>query len=238
MEVKNRRNNIVLFGIQREIVNDTPTLCQKLKELLKINISEKDINNTYCLGNKDNSPIKIELISQLKKRQILDNTKHLKGSKIYIAHDLTKKHQQEELKVLKAHLRIIREEEPEVNSYIRGNKIFINYKGYSITELENGAYHIKTRRRTNSTPASPISSRNPEDDVFISTELETLEKIERQEPKTSKQTKSEEPTSKQTETKRTPSTVATGEISRNIQSKSASSPYGYKMTTRKNRKIY
>lgn len=240
LEIKNRKNNIILFGLQKEIVKDIPKLCQKLNELLNIRLTESEINDAYCLGKTENPPIKVELISQLKKKQIIQNTKSLKGTNIYISNDLTK-NQQQELKILKRHLHILREEEPETNSYIRGNKLFIDYKGYTTTQLEDGIYKLKSKRRNNSAPASPTVRRNQEDDIFTTIQQETFDQISREKTSTSKQEKSQEQTIKSREPKQTPRTnssnVDVGGITHSLRTKSQSSPAESKMTTRQGRRV-
>lgn len=242
LEIKNRKNNIVLFGFPKDAIKDLPKICQDLSKILKIKLTESDISDVYCLGSKENCPIKLELVTQLKKKQILANTKNLKGTKIFLTQDLTKQ-QQVELKILKEHLKIVREEEPEKNSYIRGNKLFIDYKGYSCKELEEEANVTKTERRVNSAPPTPSIRKNLEDDVFApviaTAEVEKTDKITVINTNNTLQTKYKsqikETEIKQTP-KRTPPATAVGETSQVTKPKSLSSPSGNKMTTRQGRK--
>lgn len=97
--------------------------------------TEYDINYVYCLGKMETDPIKLKLVTQSKKKQILINAKNLKGTKIYLPNQSLTKKQQEELKILKQHLKKVTEEEQQTKSYIRGNKLYIDYKGYTCFEL-------------------------------------------------------------------------------------------------------
>ncbi|KAK9886223.1 hypothetical protein WA026_015742, partial [Henosepilachna vigintioctopunctata] len=99
-----------------------------------IELSESDINDVYTLGKGINKPIKVELLSFIKKRKILHNTKQLKNTKIFILNDLTEL-QREEQKILRQHLKYLREN-TEKRCYIEGNKLIIDNKGYKATELE------------------------------------------------------------------------------------------------------
>lgn len=96
LEIKTRKNNIVLFGVDKNKIKEIPKLCQDLGNKLKISITGKDISDAYCLGNTDKDPIKLELTSYLKKSEILRNRKNLKGSGIYVATDLTRNQQAEQ----------------------------------------------------------------------------------------------------------------------------------------------
>lgn len=42
--------------------------CYKINDLLQVELAVNDLNNTHKLGEKEDSPIKIELISYLKKK--------------------------------------------------------------------------------------------------------------------------------------------------------------------------
>lgn len=90
MELSKRsqnKNNIILFGLKKK--NDEILVCKELTRLLDIRLEESDINDFFPLGRTENCPIKVELISYLKKRLIFKNTKKLKGTGVSITNDLT-----------------------------------------------------------------------------------------------------------------------------------------------------
>lgn len=120
-ERNSRRNNLIIFGLTKPSAGDPlDYIREKIHLLLGITVTESDINDYYTLGKSDNSPIKIEFLSNLKKREIFLNAKKLKGTGVSIAHDLTVT-QREELRILKTFLLQARGDGTE-KSYIRGNK--------------------------------------------------------------------------------------------------------------------
>lgn len=64
-------------------------ICTELRQLLGIDIIDTDINDIYPLRKDINKPIKVELMSYLKKTYIIQNCYKLKGTNISIAQDLT-----------------------------------------------------------------------------------------------------------------------------------------------------
>ncbi|KAG5871748.1 hypothetical protein JTB14_004596 [Gonioctena quinquepunctata] len=68
----------------------------KIKSLLEVDISTNQIKDIHCLGSQKNCPVKIELISNLTKRNLLANCQKLKGTKISIANDLTVQQREEQ----------------------------------------------------------------------------------------------------------------------------------------------
>lgn len=162
-EIKSKKKNIIVFGVKKEAVRNVSKLCEDLNQVLETNICERDINDVYSMGKGENCPIKIEFISFLRKKHVLANLKKLKGTKIGISDDMTK-NQQEELKKLRKHLKIVREQQPEESSYIRGFKLYIGYVGYTAKQLDDGEYII-LEKRSNSAPATPMIDRDL-DEVF------------------------------------------------------------------------
>ncbi|KAJ8960093.1 hypothetical protein NQ317_014279, partial [Molorchus minor] len=106
IEQQNKKNNIVIFGIKKSRSDITPQyICQKLNELLDIELNELDISNLYSLGNVENSPIKVEFASYIKTIYTLKHCNKLKGKNITIAHDLTL-NQRQENQILRKHLNL------------------------------------------------------------------------------------------------------------------------------------
>lgn len=145
------KNNVVIFGLKTGDQFSPDSLCNKINDLLEIDISVNDLNNTYKLGEEEDSPIKIEFISYLKKKCVLDNCNKLKGKKIFIRHDQTPS-QREHFKILRKHLLLARQDGIE-NCYIKGGKLYVQkevYEPQDLLALEN----IKRPRR-NSAPPTP-----------------------------------------------------------------------------------
>lgn len=130
----NKKNNIVIFGIKHQGTRlTTEFITEELNNLLDIDLKETDINDLYTLGNTEDSPIKIELTTHLKKKLIFQNCRKLKDTSIFINHDLTPK-QREDNKVLRRHLKLAKEDKNKT-CYVKKNTLYINEKGYTIEDL-------------------------------------------------------------------------------------------------------
>lgn len=145
-----KQNNLLIYGLKLEQYNTTENICHTLQNTLEINITASDINNYYML-NIPNNPLKISLISGLKKKEILKNCRKLKGTDIIIRQDLTYKQRQDH-KILRDHLKQARENK-EIKSFIRGNNLYIGEKKYTVETLKNK--NIFDRIRPNSEPSTP-----------------------------------------------------------------------------------
>ncbi|KAG5880598.1 hypothetical protein JTB14_026569 [Gonioctena quinquepunctata] len=88
------------------------------------------------MGKNKNCPIKVEFVTQLKKKGILQNTRKLKNTGVSIVHDLTTI-QQEELKVLKRHLEKERKLNINKKSFIKGNRLVTEAATFTVQELLN-----------------------------------------------------------------------------------------------------
>lgn len=67
LERKNRKNNIVIFGLETNNDNLLMHTISTLNELLGTNIRENDINNLYKLKNVGKPPVIVEFVTYLKK---------------------------------------------------------------------------------------------------------------------------------------------------------------------------
>lgn len=157
LERQNRQNNIVIFGLEtsEEEINGKQ-ICQDLKRLIHTDVIESDINNCYRLGKSVECPIKVEFVSYLKKKQILANCKNLKGTNVYIAHDLTPE-QRNENQILRRHLNNARQNKNNT-CFIKNNKLHINKKIYTPNDLleieESEVYLINQNHSAPSTPTT------------------------------------------------------------------------------------
>lgn len=130
-----RKNNIILFGL--EIPNGSTLLnytLEKLTELLGIPLNDTDINNIYKLRGDKIPPIKLEFVTYLKKNLVIKNRHKLKGTKIFIAHDLSPE-EREQQKVLTTHLKLARSK--NYMAKIKGNTLQINDEIYSLEQLRD-----------------------------------------------------------------------------------------------------
>lgn len=180
LERKLKENNIVIFGINtEETENITQTTIGILNENFETNIREEHINKIHKLGKAATAPILVQFISYQKKRQLFDSKKlnKLREKGLSISDDLLKE-DREELKLLKYHLKNARLQNHEAK--IKGLKLFINGKPYSLQELkeleshniesseeqssdeekekEENQYHPNTKNKLNQPPAEKNSN--------------------------------------------------------------------------------
>lgn len=157
------RKNIIISGMFFSSYKDFEfQVVNKLNELLDINLKIDDFSDIYKLGKHKDAPIKAELISNIKKKQIFRNTHKLKGTKIYINHDLIKT-DQENNKILRRHLKAAREK--GLNAYIKRGKLCVNGSEFSVKSLDaqddslvedgNDDDNSVDDRRANSAPSTP-----------------------------------------------------------------------------------
>ncbi|CAH1110327.1 unnamed protein product [Psylliodes chrysocephalus] len=86
IERSNKRNNIVIFGIQANKNNLLNTTIEKLNQIFGCDLVERDINNIYIIGNK--GTVILEFVTFLTKQKIIQNLKKLKDEVPYTAEDL------------------------------------------------------------------------------------------------------------------------------------------------------
>lgn len=135
LETKNKKNNIVLFGLENSEKISPQFICQQLKRHLDVDVIEADINNLYLSGNSQNGPVVVEFLSYIKKNSVMKNCYKLKGTTISIAHDLNFEERQKN-KILRKHLNLARQNKNNV-CYIKKNKLYVNGNIYTSDELEN-----------------------------------------------------------------------------------------------------
>lgn len=85
IEKSSRRNNIVIFGLNKSQQVTPEYICQEISKLLDISLESQDVNNVYPLGRSEKSPIKVEFISYQKKTinfQKLQKTKRHKNNNL------------------------------------------------------------------------------------------------------------------------------------------------------------
>lgn len=183
LEKRSRKNNILVFGLQipdgGNLLNNTVI---ELNNLLEVQIKDSDINNIYLLKSAKIAPIKIEFMSFLKKRLVLDNRRKLKNTGIFLADDLSVE-EREDKRYLSKHLKISRSK--KYLARIKGRTLIVNGVSYTVEQLreinENeesggeidfGDEQTQVGDRTRSQPSSPANKR--EDALgFLSTYLKT-----------------------------------------------------------------
>lgn len=160
-----RKNSIIIHGLEVKCENLTQFVLNKLNNLLDLNISASNINNVFQLKGGNIKPIKVEFVSYIIKQQVFQNCKKLKGTKIFIAHDLCPK-DREDNKILYSHLKAAREKHLEAK--IKGKNLIVSGEVYTLEQLKNSEdYQSESanpkRQRSNSVPASPVITRKTQE---------------------------------------------------------------------------
>lgn len=130
-----RQNNIIFFGV-KENNKDLEFIIDFTTQKLDVSISINDINNYYRIGNKGDKPrpLVVKLISLLKKRELMNNARKLKGSGIYISEDLTPQ-DREDHKILREHWKQAKAK--HLSAQIKNHKLIINGEVYTAQILRN-----------------------------------------------------------------------------------------------------
>ena len=139
-----RKNNIAVFGLNEIDENNLLASTQKkIKEVLKIEIKQSEINNIYKPKSEHQiTPVIVELTTFLKKSEIFkaigklkeNNLEKLKESGLIITNDLPKE-ERDKQKVLRKKLKNARSKNQ--NAKIQRGKLLINGKIYDYEDLKN-----------------------------------------------------------------------------------------------------
>ncbi|CAH1114790.1 unnamed protein product [Psylliodes chrysocephalus] len=171
IQIENRIRNAIEASevkilMKLELVNEKVKKLEKenLELQHKIELLERNSKKTtsyyfYQLGKLERSPIKVEFVSTFTKIDILRNIKKLKGTNTTISPDLTKT-QQERNKILRNHLRGIRQTTQD-HCYIKGEKHRNNtaYRVEDTIQME-GSYNSIVIQQSNSAPQTPARENN------------------------------------------------------------------------------
>lgn len=166
LEREIKKNSVLIYGLELEETNTTQNICDNLSQLLEINLSPVDIKDCFLLSSIPKKPVKVDFISNLKKKEVFSNCRKLKGTGIGIANDLTYKQRQEH-KILRHHLNIARQNKKR--SHIKGNKLYIESEVFTVELLSN-----PNNRKINSEPSTPTIQRNSiEEELKVKGQLNT-----------------------------------------------------------------
>lgn len=161
-----RKNNICIYGFEPDSNIDQLVLLKQIQEFFRdklgIIVNDHEVNNVYLLG-RERKTIKVEFVSYLKKVQVLNNSKKLKGTEVYISHDLSLE-QRRDRKILNEHLKLARQR--KYYAYIKGNVLVVNGDRYTAEKLKGG-FVFKEHIKSNSAPPTPqrSSTAEPEDNT-------------------------------------------------------------------------
>lgn len=164
-ERKFRKNNLIIYGLicseERGLIE---CVIELFKNSLQLDVCESDFNDIYPLAaqkSPSTPPIKIELISHIKKQRILKNCKKLKGSKIFISEDLCLEDRKDK-KILVHHMKLARDKRLSAK-LLSGNRVQINGQVYTAAQLESSEEFAVFQQkdlspvaiRPNSAPSTP-----------------------------------------------------------------------------------
>ncbi|KAJ8937999.1 hypothetical protein NQ318_015496, partial [Aromia moschata] len=184
IERKSKRNNFIIFGVDEDVIEILSFILNIITEKLNTSIVNQDINNIYRVGQRGvqkSRPILLELVSNLKKQEIVKQLYKLKGTGIFFSNDLLPQ-DREENKVLHHQLKLAKEK--QYNAKIIKNKLIVNGESYSYQELTNKNKHDDDYNKQNtnhSASATPITGSgftyNTQLRKTISNESEETERI-------------------------------------------------------------
>lgn len=142
------KNNVIIFGIREveseNLVEEVLNIFKKQLDIQDINICEiADIKRIGKISPQ--RPIKLQLTTKIRKMQILDRARLLKGTKIFIQPEFTKK-VVEDRKILKPYMLEAREK--GIRSYLLHNKIKIGEKTYTVEDLHENQLKLPLTKQT------------------------------------------------------------------------------------------
>lgn len=187
VERKLKTNNIIIFGIEENILDLLSFVKKIIIETLEVKITDLEINNIYRIGQKSTNklrPVKLELVTNLKKQEIFREVSKLKNTGIVFSNDLLPQ-EREEQKVLRYHLKTAREK--QYNAKIVKNKLVINGDTYSYEDLKKQEQentevekttNIIINAKINSAPSTPVTQQTFA--LPLSTELSEIATKEHQ----------------------------------------------------------
>lgn len=155
LERANRKNSVVIFGLQLPKKQDIPDfVVSQLCHLLGIELGLSDIDDIHAIG-KSGNVVKVRFVSYLRKIWVLKNSSKLEGQNIYINNDLTLK-EREENQILRTHLRLAKVRGKD--AFIRNGSLIIDGKSYSVRDLQTAESHHERIERSNSEPGDLYST--------------------------------------------------------------------------------
>lgn len=135
-----KKNNIIIYGLQFNNASVLDAVIQFVKDKLNIQLHISDIDDCYQLSKEDSKPvILLKLIAHLKKSEIFKNLSKLKDTGVSFVDDLPFG-DREERKLLYNHFKKAKAE--NIPAKIFRNKIFIAGTTYTVADLKEQDSHI------------------------------------------------------------------------------------------------
>lgn len=135
-ERKQKKYNIVIYGIQNKENDLLISTLNTFNNILKVTCTENDIRDIYMIGSsgqEKSRPVVVEFVNYRLKTNILKNAGELKNTGIVITQDYTT-HDYQDRKFLAKQLKIARQEFPSAK--IKKNILIVNDDKYTLDELK------------------------------------------------------------------------------------------------------
>ncbi|KAG5889785.1 hypothetical protein JTB14_004528 [Gonioctena quinquepunctata] len=155
LKITTEKNNIIIFGLEDSEEVSPSTVCKDIKKLLDVEVHISDLNISYKLRTQGRNLLKVELVSYLKKLEVVKQCRKFKGTSIGISNNLTYK-QRCENKILRNYLNKARQN-PADNSYMKSNILYINNVAYTVEELVKNENSYLEERKASSAPPTPMT---------------------------------------------------------------------------------
>lgn len=136
-----RANNMIIYGVQEEYAENGEELEEKVislfREKINVSISTQDISEAHRIGRGSGNtsrPILVKCIAAKKKREIFEKKTQLRGTDIFVNHDLAKGTYQKQ-QVIRGYVKRLKERGMEAR--IRGNNVYVDGKECRVSDIEN-----------------------------------------------------------------------------------------------------
>ncbi|KAI4470929.1 tubulin-specific chaperone e [Holotrichia oblita] len=172
-----KNNNIVIFGIppkEKESRLDlTKFVLDKFETLLNITCSSTEVADIYRVGKRSqSSAVIIKFCSIFTKDEILRNCSKLKGTGLFVTHDLSYDERQSKKKLRQYYQAAL---EKSMNAKVIGNKLIIENVEYTIAELEKLSWLAVPESSTQPGTSNQESQDRGTEDCFITDLKSSLE---------------------------------------------------------------
>lgn len=140
-----RANNLIFYGVKVEGNESAPLALEKkivdiCENVLKVSLAVSDLNKVFRIGkNKTIGPVLVSFVSNLKRFEVLKNSKNLQKSGISVSKDLSPE-EREQRKVLVELCKDLKQKNRICN--INRNGLVVDGKFYTVEQLQSGSLEI------------------------------------------------------------------------------------------------
>lgn len=139
IERESKKYSFIVYNFEEteDEVSDLQNFLNLIRDKVGVDCNFGDIRNFYRIGKPSTQkfrPISVEVVSSLKRKEIFQKAKNLKGTKVSVTPDYTAEEYGEQ-KFLYNHLKIARTSGKE--AYIKKRALFIEGKRYTVEDLKS-----------------------------------------------------------------------------------------------------